>query len=291
MTLKILITGTSGAFGSLGILTLLRAGHNVAASMRDINGRNKSSATALREKGAHVVEIDVTDDASVAAGTAAAIDVLGGLDVLVNNAGSGAHGIAEAFDPAQLLHLYDVNVVGVHRLTRAVLPTFRAQSSGLVLNVSSLLGRLSIPFYGPYSATKFALETLTETYRAELSGFGIDFALIEPGGFPTTFIDNTTLPADTERLSQLGAFADVPPKSLANFHAALDANPAQDPQKVADAIKAVIETPAGQRNFRTIVDFMGTADPVGVLNTTLDQVHDAVYSTFGIAEMRHVRTG
>ena len=290
MSQKILITGTNGAFGTMVVTKLLDAGHAVAASMRDINGRNSDSAKTLRAAGVHVVEIDVADNASVEAGTNAAKSALGGIDVLVNNAGTGAHGLHEAFSPEQLLKLYDVNVVGTHRMMRAVLPTLRAQKSGLVLNISSLLGRLSIPFYGPYSATKFALETLSETYRAELSGFGVDVALVEPGAFPTTFMDNVMHPNDDARLAQYGAFADAPAQSYANSGAALKANPQQDPQKVADAIVRIIDTPAGQRSFRTIVDFMGLAEPASVLNSTLDQVTGGVYAAFGIADMRVLKT-
>jgi len=290
MAQKILITGTNGAFGALVVNKLLDAGHAVAASMRDVSGRNATSAEALRAAGAHVVEIDITDNASVEAGTNSAIAALGGIDVLVNNAGTGAHGILEAFTPEQLLQLYDINVVGTHRMIRAVLPTFRAQKSGLLLNVSSLLGRFSIPFYGPYSATKFAIETLSEIYRAELSGFGVDVALMEPGGFPTSFIGNTMHEGDEERLAQYGDFANVPVQSLANFHAALNANPAQDPQKVGDAILKLIDTPPGQRDFRTIVDFMGMAEPASILNATQDQVLGGLYEAFGIAEMRTLKT-
>ncbi|MBL4732590.1 MAG: SDR family oxidoreductase [Rhizobiaceae bacterium] len=290
MAQKILITGTNGAFGALVVNKLLDAGHAVAASMRDVSGRNATSAEALRTAGAHVVEIDITDNASVEAGTNSAIAALGGIDVLVNNAGTGAHGILEAFTPEQLLQLYDINVVGTHRMIRAVLPTFRAQKSGLLLNVSSLLGRFSIPFYGPYSATKFAIETLSEIYRAELSGFGVDVALMEPGGFPTSFIGNTMHEGDEERLAQYGDFANVPVQSLANFHAALNANPAQDPQKVGEAILKLIDTPAGQRDFRTIVDFMGMAEPAGILNSTQDKVLGGLYEAFGIAEMRTLKT-
>lgn len=291
MSQKILITGANGAFGSLIVRQLITAGHSVAASMRDIVGRNRTSADALTALGAHVVEIDVTDDASVNTGVAAAITVLGGLDVLVNNAGTGAHGLLEAFESSQLSRLFEVNVIGLHRVTRAVLPGFRDQGAGLVLNFSSLLGRLSLPFYGSYSATKFAVETLSETYKAELSGFGVDVAVIEPGGFPTTFIENTMHPADVGRLAQYGDFADVPAQSKAGFEARMKTNPDQDPKKVAEAVLSVIDTPAGQRDFRTIVDFMGMGGSVGKLNQTLDQVHDGVFTAFGIAGMRSLKLG
>ncbi len=285
MTKKILITGASGAFGSMFVTDLLAAGHTVAAAMRDAEGRNHQASEALIAKGAIVVNIDVTDETNVNQGVAEAIAALGGLDVLINNAGGGAHGLLEAFTPDQLLRLYDINVVGNHRMMRAVLPRMRAQESGLILNISSLLGRLSLPFYGAYSATKFAVETLTETARVELSRYSVDVALIEPGGFPTSFATNVQTPADQERLSQYGDFATVPPMALEGFQQAMAATPSQDPQRVSDAVVRVVNTPAGERSFRTIVDFMGMGEQVEVMNAALQTVIEELYTTNGIAGM------
>ncbi len=228
-----------------------------------------------------MVEIDVTDDGSVIKGVNDAVAAFGGLDILVNVAGVGTHGLSEGFTPDQMLRLYDTNVVGIHRMMRAVLPTFRSQREGLVINVSSLLGRLSLPFFGPYSATKFALETLSDTYRAEMSQFGVDVVLVEPGGFKTTWIDALVYPEDTERLAGYGEFAKVPAQTMKDVESLLDAKPEQDPAKVSDAILRLIETPAGARPQRTVVDFIGMAEPVIMMNKTLDQATAGVYQAFG----------
>ena len=195
----------NGAFGALAARVALQAGHQLAATMRDPESRNRDAAAALREAGATVIEIDVTDDVSVAKGTEAAIAALGGLDVLANVAGIGTHGLSEGFTADQLLRLFDINVVGAHRMMRAALPSLRKQGAGLVINVSSLLGRLSMPFYGPYSATKFALETLSDTYRVELSQLGVDVVLVEPGGFKTSRIGNLVHPPRTPGVSRTTA--------------------------------------------------------------------------------------
>ncbi|MBU1174810.1 MAG: SDR family NAD(P)-dependent oxidoreductase [Alphaproteobacteria bacterium] len=291
MSSKILITGTNGTFGRLTVETLIAGGHQVAAAMRAPETRNRNAARALRDLGATIVAIDVTDDTSVEAGTKAAIDALGGLDVLVNNAGIGAHGIQEAFTPQQLLDLYDINVVGTHRVTRAVLPHFRDEHSGLIVNVSSLLGRLIIPFYGPYSAAKFALEALTETYRVELGGFGVDVALVEPGGFATPFYTGLALPGDQERLATLGEFAKIPAGALAGYVHSIEANPAQDPALVGEAILGIIDTPAGARAFRTIVDRSGVAEAVESHNAATETMLRTIYAAMGMSGMLALNRG
>ncbi|MBL1419330.1 MAG: SDR family NAD(P)-dependent oxidoreductase [Alphaproteobacteria bacterium] len=290
MSKKIIITGASGAFGGLAVNSLLKAGHKVVATMRDIETRNKAAADELSAAGALIVNMDVGNCDSVEQGMQQAIEMLGGVDVVVNNAGAGAHGIQEAFTPQQMLDLYNINVVGVHRVMRGALPTMRHQASGLIINISSLLGKISLPFYGPYSATKFALESLSETAKAELSQFGVDVALIEPGGFATSFIASHAKPADTKRLAQFGEFADIPEQSLSDFERMLKANPDQDPQRVADMILQVIETQAGTRKFRNIVDFTGMADAVEPLNEALKNTTDGLYEAFGIGHLRKLKT-
>ncbi|USI73555.1 SDR family NAD(P)-dependent oxidoreductase [Sphingomonas morindae] len=282
---KVLMTGGNGAFGGLAARAVLGAGHQLAAAMRDPGGRNAQPAAALRALGATVVEIDVTDDGSVAKGSADAIEALGGLDILVNIAGVGTHGLSEGYGSAQLSRLFDLNVIGVHRMMRAVLPTLRRQQAGLVINISSLLGRLSLPFYGPYSATKFALESLSDTYRAEVSQFGVDVVLLEPGGFKTTWIEALVHPEDTARLAEYGAFAEAPAQTLAQVEAMLDAKPEQDPAKVAEAILALVDAPAGARPQRTTVDFIGMAQSVEMINGAAMQATTGVYQAFGCDDL------
>lgn len=285
MAKKVLVTGANGGFGNLISQTLLKKGHTVVAAMRGIAGKNKKAADELKKTGAHLVEIDVTDDASVQKGVEQAIQAAGGLDVVVNNAGVGVIGLQEAFTPEDWKKLFDINVFGVQRINRAVLPHMRAKKSGLLVHISSLLGRMTIPFYGPYNASKWALEALAENYRSELSGFGIDACIVEPGGYPTTFMDNLVKPSDTNRNSGYGDFARAPMDLFTNFEKALASNPAQNPQNVADAVAQLIETPAGQRPFRTVVDKMGMGDHIQGYNDHLAQVTSGVYNAFGMGDM------
>lgn len=288
MSKKILITGASGGFGQLTTRQILNEGHQVVASMRGVNGRNASVAKELEQAGAYIIDIDVTDDQSVEQGVARAIEKLNGLDVVINNAGVGALGVQEAFSTEQWQQLFDVNVFGVNRVTRAVTPYLRKQGSGLLLYVSSLLGRITIPFYGPYNASKWALESMVENYRTELSRFGIDVSMVEPGGFPTTFIDNLIKAKDETRKQQLGDYASEPVLFLEGFEQALASNPAQDPKLVAEAIANIIEKPVGERPFRTVVDNMGMGNAIQGYNDQLAQVTTGIYSAFGIDNMLNV---
>lgn len=289
MAKKILITGASGGFGKLTVLTLLQKGHQVAASMRDIHGKNKNVADELRKAGAKIIEIDVTDDTSVNNGVQKAITDLDGLDVLINNAGLGVLGMQEFFTPADFQKVFDINVFGVQRMNRAVVPYFREKKNGLIVYTSSLLGRIALPFYGAYQASKWALEALAENYRVELSGFGIENCIVEPGGYPTAFSDNLLRPSDNSREVGYGDFAKVPEAALHNFENVLKNNPQQNPQKVADAFAELIEKPKGDKPFRTAVDFIGMADHIQKYNEHLEQIMTGLYTNFGTQGMLSVR--
>jgi NAD(P)-dependent dehydrogenase (short-subunit alcohol dehydrogenase family) len=186
---SILVTGAASGFGNLGALHYARQGAKVIATMRNLP---RAEAAALRDTGVrdkldlHIVEIDVLSEASVTRGVAEAERIAGGaIDVLVNNAGIGIGGPAELQDEAATRLIFDTNVFGYQRMMRAVLPGMRAAKSGLIVNVSSQLGRFVIPNFGLYPATKFAVEALSEQSAAELQRFGIDVSIIEPGGYPT----------------------------------------------------------------------------------------------------------
>ncbi|MEM6359431.1 MAG: SDR family oxidoreductase, partial [Bacteroidota bacterium] len=257
MSKKVLITGASGGFGALTVKTLLKEGHKVAATMRNSASKNKGIADELSDLGAEIIEMDVTSDDSADQGVSKATELMGGLDVVINNAGVGVLGIQENFTVDDFKKLFEVNVFGVQRVTRAALPHLRSQGSGLVIFVSSLLGRVTLPFYGPYNASKWALEALAENYRIELSGFGVDSVIVEPGGFPTTFFNSLILPSDTSRDEGYGEMVNAPKQLFDSFEGALAGNPDQDPQLVADAVSKLVTTPAGQRPVRTVVDNMG----------------------------------
>jgi NAD(P)-dependent dehydrogenase (short-subunit alcohol dehydrogenase family) len=289
MSKKILITGASGGFGVLTVKKLIENGNQVAAAMRDVEGRNKKTAEELSALGAKIIELDVTSDDSVTKGVESAIQQLGGLDVLMNNAGIGSAGMIEFFTTADFQRLYEVNVFGVQRMNRAVVPYFRNQKSGLIVYTSSLLGRITLPFYGLYQSSKWALEALAENYRVELSTFGIENCIVEPGGFPTAFAENLMLPSDTSQAENYGGFIHAPQKMGENFHNVLMNNPQQNPQRVADAFAELIEIPVGEKPFRTTVDFIGMGDHVQKYNEHLGQVTTGLYTNFGIAGMLSVQ--
>lgn len=285
---KILITGATGGFGYLTVQQLVQEGHSVVGTARDITGRNKAKVSEIEKLGVKVVEMDITHDASVTHGVDAANQHLNGIDVLLNNAGVGVLGLTEAFTTDDMKRIFDVNVFGVQRMNRAVLPIMRKSGNGLIINISSLLGRITVPFYGPYNASKWALEGLTENYRTEVSQSGIDVCLVEPGGYPTTFIDHLVRPSDKERSKAYGPMAEMPEGFLQNFEKALAANPTQNPVNVAKAITTLISKPTGSRPFRTIVDNMGMGGPVGEYNAVLSKITEGIYGNFGIGHLLKV---
>jgi NADP-dependent 3-hydroxy acid dehydrogenase YdfG len=148
MTKTILITGASSGFGRDTAETLARAGYRVFAAMRDIAERNRGHADALRSQKIGVVELDVTDDGSVDRAIASVLAEAGRIDVLINNAGMASAGVSEAFTPDQAKVVFNTNVIGVLRATRAVLPAMRAVGDGLIVNIGSVLGRVTFPFFG-----------------------------------------------------------------------------------------------------------------------------------------------
>lgn len=285
MSKKILITGASSGFGNLIAQTLLEREHTVVASMRGINSKNKTAAEKLKAAGAQVVEIDVTSDSSVEQGVKKAAEKAGGIDVVINNAGIGVLGMQEFFTPDDWKKLFEVNVFGVQRINRAVIPEMREKGEGLLIYISSLLGRFTLPFYGPYNASKWALEALAENYRAELSGFGIESCIVEPGGFPTNFFDGLLKPSDNSRENAYGEFSKIPMQMFESFEQALASNPEQNPQDVANAVTKLIDAPAGERKFRTVVDKMGMGTYIEGYNEQLDQVTTGIYSAFGMEDM------
>lgn len=282
MKQTILVTGASGGFGKLIVHHLLENDHQVIATMRNADGRNKPNAEELSAKGAIIVELDVTDNASVENAIAEALDKTGGIDVVINNAGLGVMGYQESFTPEDWQRLFDINVFGVQRVIRAILPHFKAKKAGTIMNISSLLGRMTVPFYGPYNASKWALEAMSENYRTELSQLGIDVVIVEPGGFATSFIDALMRPSDSSRDADYASFQPTPQFFLENFEQGLASNPEQDPANVAKAIVSLLEMPAGERPLRTIVDKMGMGDALAGLNQASDQITSGIYGAFQI---------
>ena len=284
MSKKVLITGTSSGFGYLATKVLLDKGYTVVATMRASSGRNQGPADELRALGAHVVDIDVADDASVESGVQKALELAGGLDIVINNAGAGGLGIQELFTIDDWRWQFEVNVFGTQRMNRAVLPTLRAQGHGLIVYLSSIVARLTFPFFGPYAASKAALESMAETYRVEYSRLGIDSVVIEPGGYATGFQASMRSPSDSERAASLGEYAHAPAAQIKGFEDAFKGPNAPSPNMVADALVKLIETEPGQRPFRTVVDGMGLEEPITQYNDKGAEVLQATFGNWGMAD-------
>ena len=262
MPKTILVTGASSGFGRLICETLAGSGHTVFASMRETNGKNSDHAKALRDRGLKVVDLDVTKTQSVDAAIAHIVAAQGSIDVLVNNAGVASAGVSEAFSDQQVADLFDVNLVGLHRVTRAVLPSMRQQNEGLIVNIGSILGRVTFPFFGIYGASKFAVEALNDSYRYELSQLGIDVSLVQPSAYPTQMYASAAQPEDHARVEDYGEIGKIPTAMFQQFMAMLSGEDAPNPQDIADAVSSLVSQPSGKRLARVVVGASFGADAV-----------------------------
>lgn len=189
-----LITGSNSGIGLVTSLYLARRGYTVWATMRNLEKATELRNIIEREKlPIELARLDVCDDDSVKNAVAQILQRGGRIDVLVNNAGYGLRGAIEEVSLDEWKRQFETNFFGVIRVTQAVLPQMRAQKSGAIVNISSVLGRFAIPFSGPYTSSKFALEGLTETLRYELAPWNIRVILIEPGFIATNFQQNAQL--------------------------------------------------------------------------------------------------
>lgn len=283
---SVFITGASAGFGYDTARALAERGHTVYATMRGTDGKNKDTAEELTqwsEKNGyhlHVLELDVTDQTSVDKAVKAAVDH-GGVDVLINNAGVGVMGLTEAFTLEQIEGLFAVNVFGVLRVNRAVLPHFREKKSGRVVYISSGLGRLVLPFMGPYTATKFAIEALAQTSAFELEPLGIESIIIQPGAYGTTFGQNSILASDEQRTGQYGPVLDQMQAFGKGFEERAKAGQVGDPKEVVQALVETVEADKGKLPDRRPVG-QDVSGPVKVLNQASSEVHDQLYKAFGL---------
>lgn len=288
MSKTILITGASTGFGRDTAETLALGGHNVFASMREPNAKNREHADALQAKGIEVIELDVTDTQSVDQAIATVVSKAGRIDVLINNAGVASAGVSEAFTDDQATALFDVNVIGLHRVTRAVLPTLRNQKDGLIINIGSILGRVTFPFFGFYGASKFAVEALTDSLRYELSRLGVDVALVQPSAYPTQMYGSAAQPADTARVAEYGEVGEVPGAIFQQIMSMFESSDAPNPHDIAEAIAALIDTPKGTRPARTVVGASFGAD---TLNDATAPVQAGAVRGLGLEHLETVTIG
>ncbi|NHI04336.1 3-oxoacyl-[acyl-carrier protein] reductase [Candidatus Nitrosotalea sp. TS] len=183
-----IVTGSSGGIGYETALVLARNGFRTYATMRNLEKAKAILDVAKKEKlSLHTVKLDVTNEKSVNDAIKTIKSDAGRIDVLVNNAGYGLAGPLEDLSMSEIKEQYETNVFGLIRVTQAVLFTMREQKNGIIVNISSIGGKMAMPLLSPYIGTKFAVEGLSESIAYELEPFGIKVVLIEPGVIKTNF--------------------------------------------------------------------------------------------------------
>ncbi|WGM30248.1 SDR family oxidoreductase [Brevundimonas sp. NIBR11] len=182
MTKTVLITGCSSGFGLAAVGLFADEGWNVVATVR----RLEDGAPFAGRDNVLVARLDVQDPATIEAAIQAGIDRFGGIDALINNAGFGLFGVFEGTSPEKVREQFDVNVFGLMETTRAILPHFRANRSGVVVNITSGAGVFGLPMSSLYNASKFAVEGFSEALSYELEPLGVRVKLVEPGGVLAT---------------------------------------------------------------------------------------------------------
>jgi NAD(P)-dependent dehydrogenase (short-subunit alcohol dehydrogenase family) len=280
----VLITGTNSGFGWLTAKSCAGLGHKVYATMRDTKGRNADKARALGEQeNIEVLDVDVTNGQSITDAVATIIKKEGRIDVLVNNAGIYAAGIAETFTEDDVDKVMDVDVKGPWRTIRAALPYMREQGEGLIINISSVAGRFSFPFQTVYNTAKFAVEGLTEGLHYEVRPLGVDVVMIQPGPFPTDVWGKIVNGSDVAVIAGYGELAKVPEQIGAGIGQMFEAMK-PDPQLVADAIVKLIDTPGGKRPLRTVVD-PATGNFSEIANKQVKEQYENFLTAFGMKSM------
>jgi NAD(P)-dependent dehydrogenase (short-subunit alcohol dehydrogenase family) len=233
---NVLVTGTSTGIGFATALELGRAGHTVYATMRNPGRAPQLGETVAREKlPVKVLVMDVDSDSSVA-DAVAAIHVEGGqIDVLVNNAGLATFGAIEELPLETFRAIMETNYFGALRCIQAVLPKMRERESGCIINVSSVSGRATNSPLAAYSASKCALEAMSEALAQEVRPFNIRVAIVEPGIIDTPMARRAEVPIDGTKYRQVRRYAGL-------FQAAFATEAPRPPGLVAEAIRGIIES-------------------------------------------------
>ncbi|GAA3605876.1 SDR family oxidoreductase [Kineosporia mesophila] len=254
----VLVTGTSSGFGRLTVEALARRGHQVFAGLRDVAGRNAQASAELTALASaerldlHVVEIDVTDEASVERAVGTVLQTAGRIDVVVNNAGMNFAGPLEAYTAQEAHRQFDVNTLGALRVNNAVIPSMREQGHGALIQIGSLSSWLTPPFNGLYAASKAAQRSLTEAWQHELAPYGIESVVVDAAAYPTNIGPNASLPQDQARMGLYG-------ERLTSFIGDLTRRTTENAEnigsadQVSDAVVALVETPQGKRPVQTVV--------------------------------------
>ena len=261
----VLITGCSSGIGRAIAERLASGGHRVYAT-----ARRPESIADLKEKGCEMLPLDVLDDESMRAAVAHVEEAEGAVGVLVNNAGYGQSGAIEAVPIDAVRRNFETNVFGYLRMAQLVLPGMRRQGWGRIVNMSSVAGRVTMPGSGPYSATKFAIEALSDALRFEVKGFGVRVSIVEPGPIRTRFTEtaNAGIP-DAD-----GAYTDYH-AAVARADAEADQSKllAGDPEDVAKTVEQAITARNPRTRYRVTV-------PARLLPTMRRVLSDRAFDAF-----------
>jgi NADP-dependent 3-hydroxy acid dehydrogenase YdfG len=230
------ITGASTGFGRLLAEEVLKAGGKVVATARKLD--KVADLEAKYPQTAKALALDVTDQAAIDSAVAATLAAFGRMDVLVNNAGYGVAGAIEEVSEAELMPMFETNVFGLLKVTRAFLPQLRKQKSGHILNLSSIGGVVAGPGIGLYNATKFAVEGLSEALSAEVAPLGIRVTIIEPGPFRTDFLGRSGVIAEKQIMDYDGTAA-----NMRKYFSEQSGKQPGDPLRAVHAMMQVVDSP------------------------------------------------
>lgn len=240
MTKTILITGASSGIGKATVLYFAERGWNVVATMR-----KPDDGAQLAADNVLVTRLDVVDDASIQSAVDAAHDRFGGIDALLNNAGYGAYGALEATPMHVTRRQFDVNLFGLIAVTQAVLKGMRARKSGVIVNVSSVGGRMCYPFGALYHGSKWAVEGLSEALHYELIPLGIRVKVVEPGGVDTDFAGRSFVFTNDESMAEYQPMV----QALLAAQANTDTSTFQQPTGVAEVIWEAVHDETDRLRF------------------------------------------
>lgn len=283
----VLITGTSSGFGQLMALSYARAGYKTFAGMRNIDTTNIDKATFLTDIASkedlalEVVPLDVTDYEQAKATVESIISKESVIDVLINNAGIFVYSPMELVTPKLWQLQMTTNVFGPMNLVSLVMPHMRRRRSGLIIQVSSRVGRVVIPGISLYCASKFALETATEAAHYEATSQGVDFAIIQPTAYGTSINPNATKIFREITFPEFELHRPVGTGYFKDFIEQLDRDftgiPSRDPQEVADLALRISETNRSERVLRYPIGDVWETEPLSEINTfSSDQQRNAL---------------
>jgi NAD(P)-dependent dehydrogenase (short-subunit alcohol dehydrogenase family) len=269
----VLVTGCSSGIGRAAARLLRDRGWTVYPT-----ARTEADLDRLRAEGFDPVRLDMAGEESVAAAAAEALRRAGsaGLGGVVNNAGFGQPGAVEDVSRAAFRRQFEVNLFGMQDLANRLIPAFRRQGWGRIVNISSVVGRIALPFMGAYSATKFAMEALGDAQRVELHGSGVSVSIVEPGPIETAFGDNAARSGRETLRPEASAFGAVYRAKLERVSTRADRREIfrLPPEAVARAIAHALESPRPRRRYAVTVPailgaWMARALPGAVLDRIL----------------------